>query len=145
METPCPYSPETAVFVTSSLEAWNRFFADGDSESDVDAAHEVPEESNSSTEESVDELLLSVLPTPSMPPKSDYSNEMLESVMDASYLDLAELVSRAFSAAYRRQTHDTRRNRTSCAWRLSLKMFSTSCETRSSRGIAAAGPISIVG
>ena len=97
MESPCPYSPETAVFVTSSLEAWNKFFADGDSESDVDVAHEVPEDSGSSTEDSVDELLLSVLPTPNMPPRSDYSNEMLESVMDASYLDLTELVSRTFS------------------------------------------------
>lgn len=91
METPCPYSPETAAFVTSSLEAWNRFLADGDSQSDVDSAQEIPEDSDSSTEESVDELLLSVLPTPSMPPKSDQIYEQLASVMGASYLDLAEL------------------------------------------------------
>jgi len=91
METPRPYSPETAAFVTSSLEAWNKFLADGDSQSDVDSAHEIAEDSDSSTEESVDELLLSVLPTPSMPPKTDQTYERLASVMGASYLDLAEL------------------------------------------------------
>jgi hypothetical protein len=107
METPCPYSPETAAFVTSSLEAWNRFLADGDSQSDVDSAQEIPEDSDSSTEESVDELLLSVLPTPSMPPKSHQNYEQLASVMGASYLDLAELVSHgAFSAYIRSSTHD---------------------------------------
>ena len=100
MEPPRPYSPETAAFVASSLEAWNKFLADGDSSSEVDPARQdlsTSEDTDSFTEESVDELLLSVLPTPSMPPRSDQTYEKLASVMGASYLELAELVGYAFS------------------------------------------------
>ena len=96
MEIHRPYSPETAAFVSSSLEAWNKFFlSDGDSQSDVDFIRQDPvasEDPDSLTEESVDELLLSVLPTPSMPPRSDQTYDKLASVMGASYLELAEIV-----------------------------------------------------
>ncbi len=90
-----PHSPETAAFVASSLEAWNRFFSAGDSQSDVDSVRQNPstsEDYDSFTEDSVDDALLSVLPTPSMPPKSDQTYEKLESVMGSSYLELIELV-----------------------------------------------------
>ncbi|KAI9447467.1 hypothetical protein H4582DRAFT_2051225 [Lactarius indigo] len=89
-----PHSPETAAFVASSLEAWNRFFSAGDDQSDVDSVLQnpsMPEDFDSFTEDSVDEALLSVLPTPSMPPKSDQTYEKLESIMGLSYLELAEL------------------------------------------------------
>lgn len=90
-----PHSPETAAFVASSLEAWNKFLSAGDSESDVDSVRQHPstsEDPDSFTEDSLDDALLSVIPTPSMPPKSDETYAKLASVMGSSYLELAELV-----------------------------------------------------
>ena len=87
-----PHSPETAAFVASSLEAWNRFFTAEDSESDVRQTPSTPEDPDSSTDDSDDEVLRSVLPTPSMPPKFDETYQRLASVMNSSYLELAELV-----------------------------------------------------
>lgn len=89
-----PHSPETAAFVASSLEAWNKFLSAGDSESDGDSGRQVPstsEDPDSFTDDSLDDALLSVLPIPSMPPKSDQTYEKLASVMGTSYLELAEL------------------------------------------------------
>lgn len=89
-----PHSPETAAFVASSLEAWNRFFSAGDDQSDVDTVRQnpsTPEDLDSLMVDSVEDALLSVLPTLSMLSKSDQTYEKLESVMGSSYLELAEL------------------------------------------------------
>ncbi|KAH8982657.1 hypothetical protein EDB86DRAFT_2834286 [Lactarius hatsudake] len=86
-----PHSPETAAFVASSLEAWNRFFSAGDDQSDVDSTRQnlsMPEDLDSLMVDSVEDALLSVLP---MPLKSDQTYEKLVSVMGSSYLELAEL------------------------------------------------------
>ncbi|KAH8990983.1 hypothetical protein EDB92DRAFT_1946151 [Lactarius akahatsu] len=86
-----PHSPETAAFVASSLEAWNRFFSAGD---DLDSVHQnpsTPEDLDSLMVDSVEDALLSVLPTLRMLSKSDQTYEKLESVMGLSYLELAEL------------------------------------------------------
>ncbi|KAH9035137.1 hypothetical protein EDB83DRAFT_1776375 [Lactarius deliciosus] len=89
-----PHSPETAAFVASSLEAWNRFFSAGDDQSDVDSTRRnlsTSEDLDSLMVDSVEDTLLYVLPTPSMPPKSDQTYAKLVSIMGSSYLDLAEM------------------------------------------------------
>ncbi|KAH9057231.1 hypothetical protein EDB87DRAFT_1122656 [Lactarius vividus] len=89
-----PHSPETAAFVASSLEAWNRFFSAGDDQSDVDSVRQDPptsEDFDSLIVDSVEDALLSVLPAPSMPPKFDQTYKKLESIMGSSYLELVEL------------------------------------------------------
>lgn len=87
---PRPYSPDTAAFVASSLEAWDKFFTAGDSQSNVESVRQnlsTSEGSDSFADDSLDDALLSALPS-----KSDQNYEKLAAVMGSSYLELADLV-----------------------------------------------------
>ncbi len=91
---PRPYSPETA-FVTSSLEAWNRFFSTPDDLDSVDSDHQslsTSEDSECFTDDSLDDANLSVIRTPTMPPKCDQTYEELAYIMGFTYLELTDIV-----------------------------------------------------
>ena len=93
---PRPCSPETAAFVASSLDAWNKFFSSEDSQSDSDSTRRSPTPSESDDHFSEDihnDTIDSAPRVPNVLPQLYGVYEGLTSFLGCSYDELLELVS----------------------------------------------------
>lgn len=93
---PRPCSPETAAFVASSLDAWNKFFSSEDSQSDSDSTRRSPTPSESDdhfSEDILNDAIVSAPRVPNVLPQLYGVYEGLTSFLGCSYDELLELVS----------------------------------------------------
>src|SRR6266850_3801655 len=72
MHTSTPYSPDTKAYVSSSLDAWNKFFSATNSSSDSDSSHQrfmSPENSGSPSEDTDSDTMYTMAHMPDLPPQ----------------------------------------------------------------------------
>ncbi|KAI0248453.1 hypothetical protein BJV78DRAFT_1235959 [Lactifluus subvellereus] len=90
---PRPCSPETAAFVTSSIDSWNKFFSENN-QSDSDSIQQSPTPSENYdhfSEDVLNDTIDSVPLVPSVPPQLYGVYEGLTSFLGCSYDELLDL------------------------------------------------------